>query len=122
MRRVVIFSVLGFLLLSFGAFAHWLRASASFASASSTLATFCSLANTAVFSAVSASFFADGGVGLSQSPRVSSCLKARVATGRRITWDHVSIVKVKDGRVTGQWAQPDLWGIYRQLTSGQPVE
>jgi len=44
------------------------------------------------------------------------------ATGRRITWDHVSIVKVKDGRVTGQWAQPDLWGIYRQLTSGQPIE
>jgi len=38
-------------------------------------------------------------------------------TGRRIRWDHVSIVKVKDGRVTGQWAQPDLWGIYRQLTS-----
>jgi hypothetical protein len=23
---------------------------------------------------------------------------------------------VKDGRVIGQWAQPDLWGIYRQLT------
>jgi hypothetical protein len=23
----------------------------------------------------------------------------------------------KDGRVTGQWAQPDLWGIYRQLTA-----
>lgn len=39
------------------------------------------------------------------------------ATGRRISWDHVSIVKVKDGRVVGQWAQPDLWGIYRQLTA-----
>jgi predicted ester cyclase len=39
------------------------------------------------------------------------------ATGRRVRWDHVSIVKVRDGRVTGQWAQPDLWGIYRQLTA-----
>lgn len=39
------------------------------------------------------------------------------ATGRRISWDHVSIVKVQDGRVVGQWAQPDLWGIYRQLTA-----
>lgn len=38
------------------------------------------------------------------------------ATGRRVRWDHVSIVKVRDGRVVGQWAQPDLWGIYRQLT------
>jgi predicted ester cyclase len=37
-------------------------------------------------------------------------------TGRRASWDHVSIVKVKAGRVTGQWAQPDLWGIYQQLT------
>ena len=24
---------------------------------------------------------------------------------------------VKDGRVVGQWAQPDLWGIYQQLTA-----
>lgn len=38
-------------------------------------------------------------------------------TGRRVRWDHVGIVKVKDGRVVGQWAQPDLWGIYRQLTA-----
>ena len=37
-------------------------------------------------------------------------------TGRRISWDHVAIVKIKDGRVVGQWAQPDLWGIYNQLT------
>jgi predicted ester cyclase len=37
-------------------------------------------------------------------------------TGRRVEWDHVAIVKVKDGRVVGQWAQPDLWGIYTQLT------
>jgi predicted ester cyclase len=37
-------------------------------------------------------------------------------TGRRIEWDHVAIVKIKDGRVVGQWAQPDLWGIYAQLT------
>jgi predicted ester cyclase len=38
-------------------------------------------------------------------------------TGRRIGWDHVAIVKVRDGRVVGQWAQPDLWGIHRQLTA-----
>lgn len=38
-------------------------------------------------------------------------------TGRRVKWDNVSIVKVRDGRIVGQWAQPDLWGIYRQLTS-----
>ena len=37
-------------------------------------------------------------------------------TGRRIEWDSVAIVKISDGRVTGQWAQPDLWGIYTQLT------
>jgi predicted ester cyclase len=42
-------------------------------------------------------------------------------TGRRIDWDHVAIVKIKDGRVVGQWAQPDLWGIYRQLTREQPA-
>ena len=39
-----------------------------------------------------------------------------VPTGRRIEWDHVAIVKITDGRVVGQWAQPDLWGIYKQLT------
>jgi predicted ester cyclase len=37
-------------------------------------------------------------------------------TGRRIEWDHVAIVKITDGRVVGQWAQPDLWGIHTQLT------
>jgi len=37
------------------------------------------------------------------------------ATGRRIAWDNVAIVHVRDGRVVGQWAQPDLYGIYRQL-------
>jgi predicted ester cyclase len=37
-------------------------------------------------------------------------------TGRRVRWDNVSIVQVRDGRVVGQWAQPDLYGIYRQLT------
>ena len=42
-------------------------------------------------------------------------------TGRRIEWDHVAIVKVKAGRVVGQWAQPDLWGIYAQLTREQPA-
>jgi hypothetical protein len=37
-------------------------------------------------------------------------------TGRRISWDSLAMVWVRDGRVVGQWAQPDLWGIYRQLT------
>jgi predicted ester cyclase len=42
------------------------------------------------------------------------------ATGLRIAWDSVTIVKVKDGRVVGQWAQPDLWGIHQQLISFLP--
>ncbi|MGI5517994.1 ester cyclase [Streptomyces sp. CA-106131] len=37
------------------------------------------------------------------------------ATGRRVEWDAITIVKVREGRVVGQWAQPDLWGIYQQL-------
>jgi predicted ester cyclase len=36
-------------------------------------------------------------------------------TGRRIEWDAITIVSVKDDRVVGQWAQPDLYGIQRQL-------
>jgi predicted ester cyclase len=36
-------------------------------------------------------------------------------TGRRVRWDNISIVHVSDGKVVGQWAQPDLYGIYRQL-------
>lgn len=36
-------------------------------------------------------------------------------TGRRVSWDATTIVYVKDGRIVGQWAQPDLWGIYRQI-------
>ena len=40
-------------------------------------------------------------------------------TRRRITWDNISIVEVEDGRIVGQWAQPDLWGIYQQLVAPQ---
>jgi predicted ester cyclase len=40
------------------------------------------------------------------------------ATGRRIAWDAISIVRVSSGRVVGQWAQPDLWGIHQQLRAG----
>jgi hypothetical protein len=29
------------------------------------------------------------------------------------------MVQVNDGRVVGQWAQPDLLSIYRQLTGDQ---
>jgi predicted ester cyclase len=38
------------------------------------------------------------------------------ATGRRIVWDAIAIVHTRNGRVVGMWAQPDLYGIYRQLT------
>jgi predicted ester cyclase len=38
-------------------------------------------------------------------------------TGRRITYDSVTIAHIKDGRVVGQWVQLDLWGIYQQLTA-----
>ncbi len=38
------------------------------------------------------------------------------ATGRRVAWHALTIVWVRNGRVVGQWAQPDLWGIHRQLT------
>ncbi|HYY88668.1 MAG TPA: ester cyclase [Chloroflexota bacterium] len=41
------------------------------------------------------------------------------ATGRRVEWDAVTMVQVNDGRVVGQWAQPDLLSIYRQLTGDQ---
>jgi predicted ester cyclase len=40
-------------------------------------------------------------------------------TGRQLEWDHIAIVKIDNGRVVGQWAQPDLWGIYKQLTREQ---
>lgn len=39
------------------------------------------------------------------------------ATGRRISFDAIRIVKVRDGKVTGQWAQLDLWGIHQQLST-----
>lgn len=38
-------------------------------------------------------------------------------THRRVAWDMVAMVHTQDGRVVGQWIQPDLWGIYQQLTS-----
>jgi predicted ester cyclase len=41
-------------------------------------------------------------------------------TGRRIAWDFIAMVHVKDGRVAGQWIQFDLWGINHQLTSPDP--
>ena len=42
------------------------------------------------------------------------------ATGRRIAWDVVMMVHIREGRVAGQWIQFDLWGIYQQLTSPIP--
>lgn len=38
------------------------------------------------------------------------------ATGRRVAFQVIRIVRVAGGRVTGQWAQLDLWGIHQQLT------
>jgi ketosteroid isomerase-like protein len=40
-------------------------------------------------------------------------------TGKRIVWNSVALVWVKDGRVVGQWAQPDLWSMYRQITGAE---
>jgi predicted ester cyclase len=37
-------------------------------------------------------------------------------TGRRIAWDSIALVQVANGRVIGQWAQPDLFSIYRQIS------
>jgi predicted ester cyclase len=42
------------------------------------------------------------------------------ATGRRVSWETVTIVKVKDGRVVENRSQPDLWGIYQQLIAPAP--
>jgi predicted ester cyclase len=39
------------------------------------------------------------------------------ATGRRVSWEAVTIVKVKDGRVVENYTLLDLWGIYQQLTA-----
>lgn len=38
------------------------------------------------------------------------------ATGRRVEWDSITMVQVRDGKVVGQWAQPDLLSIYRQIS------
>jgi len=39
------------------------------------------------------------------------------ATGRRVSWDVVTMVKVKDGRVIENCTLLDLWSIYKQLTA-----
>jgi predicted ester cyclase len=39
------------------------------------------------------------------------------ATGRRVTWEAVTMVKVKDDRVVENYTLLNLWGIYRQLTA-----
>ena len=39
------------------------------------------------------------------------------ATGRRVSWAVVTMVKVKDGRVIENYTMLDLWGIHRQLTA-----
>ena len=42
------------------------------------------------------------------------------ATGRRVSWEAVIMVKVRDGRVVENCTMLDLWGIYRQLTAPTP--
>jgi len=42
------------------------------------------------------------------------------ATGRRVSWDAVTMVKVKDGRVVENYTMLDLWGIYQQLAAPTP--
>lgn len=44
------------------------------------------------------------------------------ATGRRVSWIAVTMVKVKDGRVIENYTLLDLWGIYRQLTAPSPQQ
>jgi steroid delta-isomerase-like uncharacterized protein len=39
------------------------------------------------------------------------------ATGRRVSWEAVTVVKVKDGRVVENNTMLNLWGIYQQLTA-----
>ena len=39
------------------------------------------------------------------------------ATGRRVSWEVVTMVKVKDGRVIENFTLLDLWGVYQQLTA-----
>jgi len=41
------------------------------------------------------------------------------ATGRRVRWDVIAIIHTRDGKVVGMWSQPDLYGIYQQIKSGQ---
>jgi predicted ester cyclase len=44
------------------------------------------------------------------------------ATGRRVSWEAVTMVKVKDGRVVENYTLLDLWGIYQQLTAPTPQQ
>jgi predicted ester cyclase len=44
------------------------------------------------------------------------------ATGRRVSWEAVTIVKVKDERVVENYTLLDLWGIYQQLTAPTPQQ
>lgn len=39
------------------------------------------------------------------------------ATGRRVSWEVVAMVKVRNGRVVENYTILDLWGIHRQLTA-----
>ena len=39
------------------------------------------------------------------------------ATGRRVNWEVVAMVKVRDGRVEENYTMLDLWGIHQQLTA-----
>lgn len=42
------------------------------------------------------------------------------ATSRHVSWDAVTMVKVKDGRVIENYTLLNLWGIYQQLTAPTP--
>jgi len=39
------------------------------------------------------------------------------ATGRHVSWEVVTMVKIKDGRVIENCTLLNLWGIYQQLTA-----
>jgi predicted ester cyclase len=41
------------------------------------------------------------------------------ATGRRVTWTGIDIVRVLDGRIVELWASPDAMGLDEQLTAAE---
>ena len=43
------------------------------------------------------------------------------ATGRRVAWDIIEIVRVRDGRITEQWGQSSFAGVLDELRAAAAV-